>query len=649
MLMQMREGKQNFKMVGFLSNRDNLYVNKNGQLALKIDLCTDWPESLYDISQIPDKMKIFVNNNNKIGYVDDESDPSDENRIDNAYEFFKNKWLITTPNFSYDEEKSRIYATGYDVESLPQNSTTNPDEIKFIRLPVFRIVNGNNRPNNRFEFENALVKGKVVGNVEPWTDSGVDVPQAVIWQETDTELSIYTDIEKQEKVFNGFMYYPKDGDTIKKVEISSKNIDWLENFLILSSEDVAYIPIDIFEAYRKLAVNFEIDPSSEVHPENAVAESENALISTNTDEKQIRFVQKFFEQTEYLGLHYNLKDLINFHTAMASNGLVILSGLSGTGKSKLVSAYAMALGLVDVKNSLTSQLCFIPVRPFWADDSDLLGYADLVNNVYRPGDSGLIDTLLEANKNPQKLYIVVFDEMNLAKVEHYFSQFLSVLEMQPNDRYIQLYNTKLENRLYNKENYPSQIKIGENVLFVGTVNTDESTFQFSDKVLDRSNVISLHVVPFYTDFNSKSIEKPNISQISTSDYRNMVDNNKNEPLTKAEKSLLWDIHQILNSADRNLGIGWRIVQQISSFLECLPNIDDGVSRGEAFDLQIVQRVLTKIRGSEEQLHDFFEIGDGEPGKLIQILDKYSNIAEFKESRDVIKQKAQELKLYGFTM
>lgn len=93
--------------------------------------------------------------------------------------------------------------------------------------------------------------------------------------------------------------------------------------------------------------------------------------------------------------------------------------------------------------------------------------------------------------------MVVFDEMNLARVEHYFSQFLSVLEMKPDSRKIKLYNKELESRMYNNEKYPSSITIKSNVLFVGTVNTDESTYQFSDKVLDRANVINLKMIPFF--------------------------------------------------------------------------------------------------------------------------------------------------------
>ena len=90
------------------------------------------------------------------------------------------------------------------------------------------------------------------------------------------------------------------------------------------------------------------------------------------------------------------KDLYNFHTAMKSSNLVILAGMSGIGKSKLVQAYGESLGLTD-----KYQMTFIPVRPAWTDDADVIGYADTLNHVYRPGDSGVINALLEC-KGKQK-------------------------------------------------------------------------------------------------------------------------------------------------------------------------------------------------------------------------------------------------------
>ena len=120
-------------------------------------------------------------------------------------------------------------------------------------------------------------------------------------------------------------------------------------------------------------------------------------------------------------LYYDTKDLYNFHTAMKTGSLVILAGMSGTGKSKLVQCYANAVKLNK------DQMLFVPVRPFWQDDADVIGYLDTLHNVYRPGDSGVMNILARANEYGEDLHIVCFDEMNLARVEHYFSQFYRYL------------------------------------------------------------------------------------------------------------------------------------------------------------------------------------------------------------------------------
>ena len=78
----------------------------------------------------------------------------------------------------------------------------------------------------------------------------------------------------------------------------------------------------------------------------------------------------------------------------------------------MATIYKEALGLSD------SQFKMVSVKPNWSDDSDVLGFMDVANNIYRPAESGIIDTLREAELNPEKIYIICFDEMNLARVEY---------------------------------------------------------------------------------------------------------------------------------------------------------------------------------------------------------------------------------------
>lgn len=357
--------------------------------------------------------------------------------------------------------------------------------------------------------------------------------------------------------------------------------------------------------------------------------------SVQRDEEQ--FLNDFIQESKNENLYYREKDLINFHTAMKTSGLVVLAGLSGTGKSQLVKCYGNALKIRD-------NVKFIPVRSNWTDDSDLLGYYNPQTKEYNPGNSGLIETLSESEKNPGQLYIVVFDEMNLAKVEHYFAQFLSVLEMDKGQRLIHLYDGKDSA----KNGIKSDIAIRDNVLFVGTVNTDESTYKFSDKVLDRSNVIKLSMVPFTELHQNQQHKKIDSQSVSYDQFASFQKSNDDIDLKSSELKLLQNINNAINQADRNTGIGWRIVKQIGEYLDNLPDaFSKEIDRQKGLDLQINQRVLTKIRGSEEQLSDLLGV-DGKESTLQKVLDEFDSQG-FVESKQTIKAKARDLEANGFTI
>lgn len=97
------------------------------------------------------------------------------------------------------------------------------------------------------------------------------------------------------------------------------------------------------------------------------------------------FIDRLTDTASRAGLLYNQKDLINFHISVKSSRLVILAGMSGTGKSGLVRLYGKALGIPE------ERICFLPVRPSWMDDGDILGYVDMKNLVYRSADTGLAE------------------------------------------------------------------------------------------------------------------------------------------------------------------------------------------------------------------------------------------------------------------
>ena len=179
-----------------------------------------------------------------------------------------------------------------------------------------------------------------------------------------------------------------------------------------------------------------------------------------------------------LKLYYSIEDIRRFIAGLAVSPVIILQGMSGTGKTSLAHAMGSFLG-----NTAT----VIPVQPMWKERTDLLGYYNEFTK--RFNETLLLEKMYEANYS-KEIYITVMDEMNIARVEYYFAEFLSLLEL-PNveERYIDVVSDVWEND-------PVQLKDGRlrlppNMWFIGTANNDDSTFAISDKVYDRAMILNL--------------------------------------------------------------------------------------------------------------------------------------------------------------
>lgn len=439
----------------------------------------------------------------------------------------------------------------------------------------------------------------------------------------------------QESINPTIMFMSESVYEVVESKIIEENevVEELENNDDINTESVA----------EAMAKGIQSNMAEEVLAGSGKQSEELVKLDEKTDESIIRMMDYHSIKS---GLYYDVKDFVNFHTSVKSGNLVILSGLSGTGKSRIVDMYANAIG---IKTSETdNRLLFIPVRPSWNDDSDLLGYVDLVHMVYRPADSGFVDFLVKAQKDENKnnIYLVCFDEMNLARVEHYFSQFLSLLERPIQQRNLQLYDEQYSGKLYNSKDYPSNIAIGDNVKFIGTVNIDESTYHFSDKVLDRANVIELNVLNFSTDWDNE-VRKYN-KTISTplwymEDYRKIC--KMQVPMPRVHE-LLWDIHNMLHAASSKFGVGPRVVKSIDLYLANIPEAYyDKLSIADGIDIQIAQRVMTKVRGSENELGEVLD--DTSENSFEKLLDKYCDLSAFEKCRELLRQKQKELKAYGY--
>ncbi|MBK8752329.1 MAG: hypothetical protein IPL99_12095 [Candidatus Competibacteraceae bacterium] len=199
------------------------------------------------------------------------------------------------------------------------------------------------------------------------------------------------------------------------------------------------------------------------------------------------------EHLKALDLHFPERTLYAFHTALKTatiSPLTVLAGISGTGKSQLPRRYAEAMGIHFLK---------IPVQPGWDSPQDMLGFYNYLEKRYKATE--LARALVhfdphnwpdQAERFKDRLLLVLLDEMNLARVEYYFSEFLSQLEGRPAPGQLDMdgiRKSEIALDIGGTGGKSYRIYPGHNMLFVGTMNEDESTQTLSDKVLDRANLL----------------------------------------------------------------------------------------------------------------------------------------------------------------
>ncbi|WP_342481061.1 DUF3578 domain-containing protein [Paenibacillus sp. FSL L8-0340] len=295
----------------------------------------------------------------------------------------------------------------------------------------------------------------------------------------------------------------------------------------------------------------------------------------------------------------------NFYLSLKAKPFVILAGISGTGKTRLVKLFAEALGATRDNGQFT----LIPVRPDWSDPADLLGYKDLSGR-FQPGP--ITKVFVDARKleNQHKPYFICLDEMNLARVEHYFSDLLSVLETQEwrEGRITtqDLISPTLLDTPEDQEEYGS-LGIPENVFLIGTVNMDETTHPFSKKVLDRANTLEFNYINLeqYPDLSeqieaSDSFDAAELNHLFLrSDYLQLVDAyDVNKELVVRTTERLVKINALLE--DIHAHVGFRVRDAICFYM-IYNDRYKLMSEEEAFDWQLLQKILPRIQGSHSSV------------------------------------------------
>lgn len=354
------------------------------------------------------------------------------------------------------------------------------------------------------------------------------------------------------------------------------------------------------------------------------------------------------------GFRYNDGLVENFYLSLKSKPFVILAGISGTGKTRLVKLFAEAVG---------AEYKLIPVRPDWSDSSDLFGHVDL-NGRFLPG--AMLDYLNEAKEKPDKPYFLCLDEMNLARVEYYLSDILSIIETRDfKDGHI------VSDPLMVEEKYGSdkkayrkygEILFPENLYLVGTVNMDETTFPFSKKVLDRANTIEFSYVDLIPSFMEvgASVSKQNLSNdFLCTKYLLLSECIEEADYVSGICAQLQAINVILQKA--NAHVGYRVRDEIVFYLLNNKNAGLMISEDEAMDNQIMQKILPRIQGSTVSIRDMmcelFKVcavdhtqysGESDSEKMSKALADNSIACKYRKSAEKLELMERRFEEDGFT-
>ena len=275
-----------------------------------------------------------------------------------------------------------------------------------------------------------------------------------------------------------------------------------------------------------------------------------------------------------LKLYYDIEDIRKFISGMAVSHLLILQGMSGTGKTSLAHAFG---SFTDNASTV------IPVQPMWKERTDLVGYYNEFTK--RFNETLLLEKMYEANYS-KDMYVTVLDEMNIARVEYYFAEFLSLLELpNPDERYLDVVSDKWDSDP--KQFRDGRIKLPENMWFIGTANNDDSTFAISDKVYDRAMIMNLDSK--CERFAAPVTEKMYVSAEQFSDLVKKA--LKEHDISRRNQKRLDDLDQYLIK-HFHITFGNRIMKQIKTYIPVY--ISCGGDELTALDDILAKKIIRKL-------------------------------------------------------
>jgi len=351
--------------------------------------------------------------------------------------------------------------------------------------------------------------------------------------------------------------------------------------------------------------------------------------------KQIPFdINRFSTDCSKSGLTYSNELITRYVSSLVTKPFVLLSGLSGSGKTKLAQSFAQWIC------EDTTQYCIVPVGADWINREPLLGYVNALDNKeYILPENGALQLLIRANENQEKPYFLILDEMNLSHVERYFADFLSVMESK--DKF-KLHSSESNLNITAGDKFEKSIEVPntldwpKNLFVVGTVNIDETTYMFSPKVLDRANVIEFRINE--TEMGSYLSEATEVTDLN-GEGKSMGESFVNiaTEKTKANSATLKNTLNNFFTTLQEVGaeFGYRTASEIQTLFGQIDVVNPDFKSSEDFknyssednykiDIAIMQKLLPKLHGSRS--------------KIVPVLEKLANICI---AKDPIKLEANE--------
>ncbi|WP_290459727.1 McrB family protein [Romboutsia ilealis] len=314
-------------------------------------------------------------------------------------------------------------------------------------------------------------------------------------------------------------------------------------------------------------------------------ESENKYYKEIITTDIINKVENYIKNQGY---NYTYNQLSNLYLSLKTKPFTILAGISGTGKSKIIRLLA---------DAIQADYTLISVRPDWNDATDLIGYKNLDDKFIK---GQLTKAILKAQQNTNKPHLICLDEMNLARVEYYLSDYLSIIESRKKVGQDIITDNIVQ---YQENNETIKLHIPDNIYIIGTVNMDDTTFQFSRKVLDRANTIEFSGVDLdnlFFEVNEK-VESLNVSNdfLKTTYLKTMDIELEYREYAKEVNKKIIEINEILKKSQKQFA--YRVRDEILFYL--VENKKANLlHEDKAFDYQIMQKILPAISGSEESIY-----------------------------------------------